>query len=539
MIVSIRSGIAVLACLSVSACGLPGGMFTPATANMSMPDGPPIEDIVTPFDDALTCLRGSLPRGLVFAVGQVVDSTGRESYADGNAGRFVSQGAGEMVQSALFRAGVSLVNRRDAQITALEAQWGIRDIQMQMPVNFFVSGSINSLDFIPGGGFSATVSGVGPRYRQNRMLVGLDLTMTDAFTGQIVASVPLQRQIFSREFGAGIGTFFGDTLVNVDAGGQEREALNFVLRQMMSLATFELLGQVAEPERYEYCRGRISRFYGDIGDSQFGDPQAFQAAMSIANEVAERRRTTLGGQAGAPQAAGASQAAAAGTVENQIRELAHHASVFAARAIAAAEESLSATSLETAAVKAAEAVELMRGAAQILERAAQLGLSGPEGDAVAVVVERAIELTQQAAAAVSARASEGAATAAPAATPEPAPSAAPAPADPAPILEAPAQGPAPVPGATPLPSPRHDAGSGAGVLPAPEALPAAPPATVPAAAPVTDAEAQPLHDDGYYPLPDTVARLAVLRSATAFAPALRGPLTGDVARTTGPDEALQ
>lgn len=152
---------AIMAVTALAACSYPPGSFEPASRNARLVDGPPIEDVVTSFDTALSCLRGKIQPGIIFAVGQVVDATGKETYADGGTGKFVTQGAGEMVQSALFRAGVSVVNRRDPNISITEANWGIRDIKRQMPVNFYVSGSINSLDFIPGGGVSAQIAGIG------------------------------------------------------------------------------------------------------------------------------------------------------------------------------------------------------------------------------------------------------------------------------------------------------------------------------------------------------------------------------------------
>lgn len=391
---------------ALGGCGImPDWMFASRNSNVQMVDGPPIEDIVTQFDEALNCLRGSVPRGIIFAVGQVVDSTGRESYADGATGRFVTQGAGEIVQSALFRSGVSVVNRRDPNITVTETQWGIRDIQLQIPVNFYISGSINSLDFIPGGGIELQIAGVGPRYRQTRILIGLDLTMTDAFTGRIVASVPLQRQIFSTEMGGSIGRFFNTTLVTLDAGRQEREAVHFILRQMLSLATFELLSQVANDGQHSYCRTLVDPFYGNLSAAERGDDFALQEALSVAEQVAARRRTTQEEQSAAQQQAAEAQnaARAAQSLDGQVRNLSSQASIFAARAIAAAEESLAADSNEVAAQKAAEAMQLMAGSVQILRRAAEMGLSGPEGDAVAVVVERAVIVTQQAAEAVAAR----------------------------------------------------------------------------------------------------------------------------------------
>lgn len=379
--------------MGLSGCGslnlLTGtGATTPVSRNVSLPEGPPVEEIVTIFDEALECLRGHIPDGVTFAVGEVVDATGRESYSDGAAGRFISQGAGEMVQSSLFRAGAAVVNRRDPQIIITDTQWGIRDISQQTPVNFYISGSINSLDFIPGGGMSVTVAGVGPRFRQSRILVGMDLSMTDAFSGRIVASVPLQRQMFSREAGASIGRFFGETLVSLDAGGQQREAVHFVLRQMVSLATFELVGQVVEPAHYRSCRASIEQFVGNQGLRENGAPDAIRDALDNAAEEP--------GDTAVPEQAAVS-------AEDHVSQLASQASILAARAIAAAEEALATDSPEVRAEQTAIAMQLVRAAGQYLQRAAELGLDGPEGDATAVVVERAFELALQANEALSAQ----------------------------------------------------------------------------------------------------------------------------------------
>ncbi|WP_459437859.1 CsgG/HfaB family protein [Roseicyclus sp.] len=323
---------------SVAACGMARDAFTPVTRNIELPDGPPVEEIVTNFDQALQCLQGHLPEQVTFGVGQVVDATGRESYAEGATGRFVSQGAAEMVQSAMFRAGASVVNRRDPAILVTETQWGIRDIQRQLPVNFFISGSINSLDFIPGGGASVAVGGVGPRYRQNRILVGLDLSLTDAFSGRILASIPLQRQIFSQEVGVSVGRFFGETLVSLDAGGQQREAVNFVLRQMLNLATFELLGQLVEDQHYQRCRQFVSPFAGHVTPGAGSSQSMIASAMTTAALGPDAARpeatpapaaTPAAAPAAGGQAAGQTRDAAERSVEAQVRELTNRATVAA------------------------------------------------------------------------------------------------------------------------------------------------------------------------------------------------------------------
>jgi curli biogenesis system outer membrane secretion channel CsgG len=405
-------------------------MFASRGENVALLEGPPIADVRTGFDEALGCLNGKIPKGVVFAVGQVTDATGKENYSEGGAGKYVTQGAGEIVQSALFRAGVSVVNRRDSSITINEANWGIRDIKRQVPVNFYISGSINSLDFIPGGGGSATVAGIGPRYRQSRLLIALDLSLTDAFTGRVVASVPLQKQIFTSELGVGVNNFFGSTLVMLDAGGMHREAMHFALRQMLHLATFELLGQIMTQDIYATCRGRISEGVGAVSHSGTGDPEALAAAMSgddfapalaIPVSKADPLPTPV---AAAPAAAAApappAPEAPAEAPRTRAELLGEKANEAATMAIRAARDSETATDRQTAVQKAAEALQLANLALVALKEAAAAGFGGDDGEVAAVVVQQALKAAQAAGTAAAARAAEPPAVAAPAATATPA-----------------------------------------------------------------------------------------------------------------------
>src|SRR6056297_99377 len=409
------------ATLALSSCGLPPGAMTDTSEPASLVDGPPIEDITTPFDTALRCMRDQIPTEVSFAVGQVVDSTGKESFSDGGTGKMLSQGAGEMVQSALFRAGVTVINRRDPNILITETNWGIRDIRKQTPVNFYVSGSINSLDFIPGGGGSVEVNGIGPRYRQNRILIGLDLSLTDALTGLVVANVPLQKQIFAKEIGFSAGKFFGPTLISLDLGGMEREAVHFTLRQMLSLATFELLGQIAGPQVLASCRDNFSTLSPSLGaDLEASDPFSLdpERIAKIVSNALENTGVTpdpaagqgqSGGQSSVPSAEDQQMARAA--AERLARELAakeaqsappaalklgKRATALAGRAIAAAENAANAKDATEAGTYADEAMQLMSVAVQALRQGAEIGLTGPEGDAAALIVEQAVASAQAA-----------------------------------------------------------------------------------------------------------------------------------------------
>lgn len=244
----------------LSACAA----VAPPGQNVALLEGPPIRDMVTSFDRALICMKGKVAPQHRFSVGAVLDLTGKEQITEGGSGKFITQGAGDIVQSALFTAGLTVLNRRDPRVIEAEMKWGLQAPKNILASSYFVTGSINSLDFIPGGGFDARIAGVGPAYRQNRILVGLDLFLTEAKSGRIVSSVSLQKQFFTSEFGFGIGRFIGETLTTIDIGWKEREAVSFAMREMLKLASFELLSQVVSPAAFGPCREEIGRLHADL-----------------------------------------------------------------------------------------------------------------------------------------------------------------------------------------------------------------------------------------------------------------------------------
>ena len=371
--------------------------FSPSTKNMTLPKGPPIEDVVTPFDEALSCIRGKIDPSISFAVGQVIDATGKESYAEGGSGKMLSQGAGEMVQTALFRAGVTVVNRRDPNIPVVETQWGIRDIKQQTPVNFYISGSINSLDFIPGGGVEVDIAGIGGKYRQNRILIALDLSLTDAFTGRIVANVPLQKQIFTSQDVVGTDRFFDTTLVSLSAGGMRREAAHFAMRQMLNFATLELLGQLVPDGDYLPCKAKVDDISGAVSASY----------SAGAKDIAELMVKTMERNVEAPlqsmQAAQTPQVQAPAEfppqlvdINPQMRKIMERTTSFAGRAIVSAQASRKAAQPGEAADHLKQAMQFLAIGIQSLKEAAGMGVSGAEGDAIAMLIEQAIKEVQTA-----------------------------------------------------------------------------------------------------------------------------------------------
>ncbi|MAL80043.1 MAG: hypothetical protein CMN55_13185 [Sneathiella sp.] len=229
----------VLAPLFISGCIATSG------ENVTLIKGPPVETVQTPYDRLVGCIAAAHPMRGVWAVGDIVDATGKFSAEYAGTGKYITQGAGDMMQTTLLQAKAeTIVNRRDPRPLLAEINLGIRNPKNLMVMDYYITGSINTLDFIPGAAAEVTVAGIGPRYRQNRAVVGLDLHLTEAGTSRVLAATQISKQIYADEAGFGIGRFFGDTLVNLDISGQNREPLQLSLRAMLQFGLYEMLAQL-------------------------------------------------------------------------------------------------------------------------------------------------------------------------------------------------------------------------------------------------------------------------------------------------------
>jgi len=236
--------------LALSACTA----GTNPSKNMDVMEGPPVTNIHTPYDDVLSCAYDKL-KGHDLAwvgVGDIKDATGKFANGDGGNGFYVTQAAGDIAQNAWFEIQPdNVVNRRDFSVMLLENSLG-RVLKIKTS-DYHVTGSINTLDFLPGGGFDVTVAGVGAKARQYRMIVGMDLTLTDTNTSEIVAQTSLNKQIVALDYGMGIGRFFGDTLVTLDIGEQQREAVGIATRAVLQQASFNLASQLYDDVDMSEC----------------------------------------------------------------------------------------------------------------------------------------------------------------------------------------------------------------------------------------------------------------------------------------------
>lgn len=266
---------AASACLSTvlltSACAV-----TPREQSIPTPPGPPIvSNLVTPFDEALQCLADTTPKAtrkkMILGVGEIADLTGKEQMTDGGSGKFVSQGLGDVLQSALVEAGAVVVNRRDMRVLVFDRDraklpYGI------VPTTHHFTGSINRLDFFPGGALQVGVDGISGGVRQYRVMVGMNIALTDTRTGEVQKVEALDKQVVGDEVKAGVGRFFGSSLVEVGATAGSREPLQFVGGQMVKLAGYNILKDIWKNDSCDHLLDRLYKPDGALPDSQKKKP---------------------------------------------------------------------------------------------------------------------------------------------------------------------------------------------------------------------------------------------------------------------------
>lgn len=267
-----------------------GCAVAPRGSNVPLPSGPPVQNASTPYDTGLQCMKGEVRKQgaqYTLAVGEIADRTGKFNFDSGN-GYYVTQGAGDVLSSAFYGV-VNLVERLDTSILEWELDkanqkilgdaggpktvngetYFYRPIQAGGIVgsDYYIVGSINSLDLsITSGGGSLYVQGVGAR--QFRLLVGLDLRVVETRTGRVVAASSVNKQIVGDEVSAGIGRFFGTTLVEFDLGQRQNEPLHFALRAMLQYAAMDLLEQLYPEMNAERCYRDIAALEGGATAAQ-------------------------------------------------------------------------------------------------------------------------------------------------------------------------------------------------------------------------------------------------------------------------------
>lgn len=265
---------ALLALLSLSACVQPTGLEvrkTPGQAAGVLFSGN-VSRNVTPYDPVFECYARSLGgKRLSVAVGDIRDYTGKTSQNEGTA---VTQGGALMAYTALGKLSpaVQLHERFDTRITDAELAYiaarhlgdggehqiddanvegGKRTVQWMpyeggdvLQSDYYIVGGITELNYnIQSGGAQAEINSIGPKSRTYVMNVAVDLRIVGTQTLKVYDTVSVQKQLVGYEVGAGLFRFFGDTLVDINAGVKNQEPLHLGVRMAIEDGVLQLISE--------------------------------------------------------------------------------------------------------------------------------------------------------------------------------------------------------------------------------------------------------------------------------------------------------
>jgi len=223
-----------------------------------------VSDNPTPYSqclEALARIKTKSKRLPVFSVGEIADKTGQVDTDNNN--HALSQGASEMVISALQKTKkVHQVERLDLRIPLAEVKLAEQKklsrseaAYGKLPASdFIIVGALTELNYnIVSGGGRLFVQGIGAGARAVVVNVALDLRVVDARTFQILYVASLQKQVYGYEIEAGVFRFFGNTLVELDAGAVRNEPLQLGVRSVAEMAVHQIMTEFLGLPRDEGC----------------------------------------------------------------------------------------------------------------------------------------------------------------------------------------------------------------------------------------------------------------------------------------------
>lgn len=209
-----------------------------------------VTDNNTPYSQCLETLRNIPANNLpVFAVGEIADKTGQINYDEN--GHALTQGVSEMVISALAKTGKAhMVERLDLRIPLAEVKLAEQkklnrsvDDYGKLPASdFIIVGALTELNYnIISGGAQLFVRGIGGGMRTVVVNVAMDLRVVDSKNFAIRYVTTLQKQILGYEVEANVFRFFGDTLIEFDAGAIRNEPMQLGVRSVAEMAVYQIM----------------------------------------------------------------------------------------------------------------------------------------------------------------------------------------------------------------------------------------------------------------------------------------------------------
>lgn len=241
--------------------GAPAAAGTPINQNAPLLQGPPITEIISPYDGALACMANKLTpdqKMIVYGVTFAADKTGKTNYAAPDAsGTFMSQGYDDSLITSLKKTGVRVTNSGPAQRQLFDwymSKVGRANSRMLVP-DVMVEASINCLDIDPGGAIEMTGL-IEAGMRQHRLMICFNGKATvgplsaETYSNEVLTSFAYTKQIVGYENKFGVTSFFGGgnsrSLVGFNLDKEKREPLQLSGIYMMDVVAFRVVRDITK-----------------------------------------------------------------------------------------------------------------------------------------------------------------------------------------------------------------------------------------------------------------------------------------------------
>lgn len=186
------------------------------------------------------------------AVYMIEDKTGQNKVEGGAVSRVVSQGATEMLISALVRSRQfvvldrvrfnDVIQEQNLQTSGRLLPGTGPEIGKMVGADYILSGAVTEYQVdMETGGLGLVIAGKGGSTEYARATTAIDLRLTDVATGEVVWAESLRGEIFGEKVGLQVFSFLGKNIVEFETGEGMQEVVNLVLRTLLEEAVFKLV----------------------------------------------------------------------------------------------------------------------------------------------------------------------------------------------------------------------------------------------------------------------------------------------------------
>lgn len=186
------------------------------------------------------------------AVYSITDSTGQYKNNDGASSTVVTQGATEMLITALQRSQQfaildrvrfgDLMNEQNLVSNGRINPDGALELGVLTGTKYMITGSITEYQVNKEtGGIGLVIAGKGGSQEYARASVALDLRVTHLSTGEVIWAESLAGEIIGEKVGVQLFSFLGKNIVEFESGQGKQQVINLVVRTLLEEAVFKLV----------------------------------------------------------------------------------------------------------------------------------------------------------------------------------------------------------------------------------------------------------------------------------------------------------